>query len=74
MEPLVIALAFFAAFFGALLIGERALRARRGPEEVPVVRHVQRYEGCVTCEGAEWISTAELMRHQARDHGTIRWA
>lgn len=36
---------------------------------------VNRYDGCIGCEGAEYVSRAALIRHQTAEHdGVIRWA
>lgn len=75
MEALFLLLVFVATFVLALLIGERALRYAERPRLTSVSDpgKVGRYPGCVTCEGAEAVSMAELIRHQVRDHGSIAW-
>lgn len=76
-------LIFLAVLSGLLLIfigGELALRlylwlARsRKMERRRKLLIPHRYVGCVTCEGAEAVSTEALIRHQVRDHaGAVQW-
>jgi hypothetical protein len=79
MEYLFLFFVVVGGFLGLLLIVHAAwsfidrLGTPPPPRSLSDPGRVGLYTGCITCEGADAVSMAELIRHQVRDHGAIAW-